>query len=82
MNAMCTFVYLFIVYFSFAPVISASINHYVNYSDIQDLMMVTETEMLTSTLNHHKFTYLDYVFLLPSYCRILIHIYFHLKLYN
>ena len=33
--------------------------------------------MLTSTLNHNKFTYLDYVFLLPSYVRILIHIYFH-----
>ena len=42
-------------------------NHYVNYSDIQVLMMVTETEMLTSTLNHNEFTYLDYVFLLLSY---------------
>ena len=29
----------------------------------------------TYTLN--KFTYLDYVFLLSSYCQILIHIYFH-----
>ena len=69
---------IFSLYISlFAPVISASIHRYVNYSDIQFLMMVTETETLTSTLNHNKFTYLDYVFLLSSYCWILIHIYFH-----
>ena len=49
---------------------------YVNYSDIQVLMMVTETETFKSTLIHNKFTYLDYFFL-SSYCRILIHIYFH-----
>ena len=54
--------YLFVVYFSFAPVISASIHRYVNYFDIQVLMMVTETETLTSTLHHYIFTYLDYVF--------------------
>ena len=36
--------YLFVVYFSFAPVNSASIHCYVNYSDIQVLMMITETE--------------------------------------
>ena len=59
---MCTFLYLFVVYFSFAPIISASIHRYVNYFDIQVLMMVTETETLTSTLHHNKFTYLDYVF--------------------
>ena len=73
----CMFVYLFLVYFSFATVISASIHRFVNYSDIQVLMMVTETETLMSILDHNKFTYLDYVFLLPSYCWILIHIYFH-----
>ena len=73
MNAMCTFVYLFVVYFSFAPVISARIHPYVNYFDIQVLMMVTETETLTSTLNQNKFTYLDYVFLLPSYIYIYIY---------
>ena len=39
--------------------------------------MVTETETLTSTLHLNKFTYLDYVFLLSSYCRILIHTFFH-----
>ena len=49
--------YLFVVYFSFAPVMSARIHRYVNYFDIQVLMMVTETE--TSTLHHNKFTYLD-----------------------
>ena len=62
MNTMCTFEYLFVVYFSFAPVISASTQRNVNYSDIQILMMVTETETLTLTLHHNKFTYLDYVF--------------------
>ena len=71
MNAMCTFVFLFVVYFSFAPVISASTHRYVNYSDIQVLMMVTETETLMSTLNHNKFTYLDYVF----FCYLHIYIY-------
>ena len=30
MNAICPFVYLFVVYFSFAPVISARIPRYVN----------------------------------------------------
>ena len=62
MNAMCTFMYLFVVYFSFASVISASIHRYVNYSGIQVQMMVTETETLTSILHHNIFTYLDYVF--------------------
>ena len=60
MNAMCTFIYLYVVYFSFAPVISASIH--VNYFDIQVLRMVTETETLTSTLHHKIFTYLDCFF--------------------
>ena len=31
LNAMCMFMYLFVVYFSFAPVISASTHRYVNY---------------------------------------------------
>ena len=62
MNAMCAFVYLFVVYFSFAPVISSSIHRYVNYFDIQVLTMVTETETLTSTFHHNIFTYLDYSF--------------------
>ena len=54
--------------FSFAPVISASIHRYVSYFDIKVLMMVTETETITSTLHHNIFTYLDYIFLkLPSY---------------
>ena len=43
-NAISTFMYLFVVYFSFAPVILAGIHRYVNYSDIQVLMMVTNTE--------------------------------------
>ena len=76
---MYTFVYLFVVYFSFAPVISASIHRYVTYFDIQVLMMGTETETLTSTLHHNKFTYLDYVFLLSSYIYIYIYIYTNLQ---
>ena len=74
MNAMCTFVYLFVVYFSFAPVISASIHRYENYFDIKVLMMVTETETLTSTLHNNIFTYLDCFFLVPSYIYIYIYI--------
>ena len=35
--------------------------------------MVTETETLTSTLHHNRFTYLVYVFLLPSYIYIYCH---------
>ena len=62
MNAICRFVYLFLVYLSFAPVTSASILHNVNYSDIQVLMMVTKPEMLTSTLHHNQFTYLGHFF--------------------
>ena len=62
MNTTGTFMYLFVVYFLFAPVISTSIHHYVNYLDIQVVMMVTETKTLTSTLHHNIFTYLDYVF--------------------
>ena len=73
MNPICTFMYLFVVYFSFAPVISASIHRYVNYFYIQVLMMVTETETLTSTLNHDIFTYLDYVF----FCYLHTHTYIH-----
>ena len=40
---MCTFMYLFVEYFSFSPVISANIHRYVNYSDIQVPMIVSET---------------------------------------
>ena len=78
MSAMCTFMYLFVVYFSFAPVISASIHNCVNYFDIQVLMMVTETETLTSTLHHNIFTYLDYVFS-ATFIYIYIYIYMLLK---
>ena len=60
MNTICMSMNLFVVYFSYVPVISASIHRYVNYFDIQILMMVTETETLTSNLHHNIFTYLDY----------------------
>ena len=62
MNAMCTFMHLFDEYFSFAVVISASFHRYVNYFDIQVLMMVTETETLTSIFHHDICMYLYYVF--------------------
>ena len=84
---MCTFMYLFVVYFSFAPVISASIHRYVNYFDI--LMMVTETETSTSTLHHNIFTYLDYVsyasFILSDFNPYLlsyIYIYIYIYIYK
>ena len=48
---LCAHLYLFVVYFSFAPVISASIHRYVIYSDIQILMMVTETETFNINFN-------------------------------
>ena len=44
---------------------------------IQVQWMFTETLSLTSTLHHNTFSYMAYVFLLPSYCQIFIHIYFH-----
>ena len=56
MNTMCTFMYLFVVYISFAPVISASIHRYVNYFEIQLLMIVTETETVTSTWCSRRMT--------------------------
>ena len=78
MNAMCTFMYLFVVYFPFAPVNSASIHRYVNYFDIQVLVMVTETETLTLTLHHNIFACLDCFF---SATFIYIYIYIYLKLW-
>ena len=75
---MCTFMYLFVAYFSFGPDISASIHRYVNYFDFQVLKKVTETEMLTSTLHHNIFTYLDYVFSATFILSDFIHIYFHI----
>ena len=76
MNAMCTFMYVFIVYFSFAPVILASIHCYVNYFDIQVLMMLTETKTLALILHHNIFTYLDYVFS-ATFIYIYIYIYIY-----
>ena len=62
LNAMCMFIYLFVVYFSFAPVISAITHLYCELFYIQVLMMVIITETLTSTSHHDIFTYLDYIF--------------------
>ena len=84
---MCMFIYLFVVYFSFAPVTSATTHLYCELFYIQVLTMVIITETLTSTSHHDIFTYLDYIFfLLPSYCRILsiftfIYIYIIIKLF-
>ena len=64
--------YLFVVYFSFAPIITTSIHRYVNYFEIQVLMMVTETETLTSTLHLKKFTYLDYVTFIYIYIYVCV----------
>ena len=62
LNAMCMFIYLFVVYFSFAPVISAITHRYCELFYIQVLTMVIITETLTSTSHHDIFTYLDYIF--------------------
>ena len=56
------FIYLFVVYFSFAPVISAITHLYCELFYIQVLTMVIITETLTSTSHHDIFTYLDYIF--------------------
>ena len=62
------------------PVISANIHRYVNYFDIQVLMMFTETETLTSTLHNNIFTYLGYVFS-ATFIYIYIHIYTYIYIY-
>ena len=54
---------------------------HVNYFDTQVLMMVTETETLTSTFHHNKFTFLDYVFLLPSCVYICVCVYIYIYIY-
>ena len=41
---LCARLYLFVVYISFAPVISTSNHRYVNYSDVGVPMMVAEAE--------------------------------------
>ena len=86
MNATYTFMYLFVVYFSFAPVISTNIHRYVNYFVILVLMMVTETETFTSTLHHNIFPYLDYVFFCylhtVGFQSIFTFIYVYIKIYS
>ena len=89
---MCMFIYLFVVYFSFAPVISAITHRYCELFYIQVLMMVIITKTLTSTSHHDIFTYLDYIFscylhtvgfypYLLSYIYIYTYIYIHIYTY-
>ena len=61
-NAMCMFMYLFVVYFSFTPVTSTITHLYCELFYIQVLTMVIITETVTSTSHHDIFTYLDYIF--------------------
>ena len=51
-----------------------------NYFDIQVLMIVTVTEMLTSTLHHNIFPYLDYIFS-ATFTHIYIYIYICIYIY-
>ena len=74
-------VYLFVVYFSFAPVISAITHLYCELFYIQVLTMVIITETLTSTSHHDIFTYLDYIFPATFILSDFIHIYFHIYIY-
>ena len=78
---MCMFIYLFVVYFSFAPVISAITHRYCELFYIQVLMMVIKTETLMSTSHHDIFTYLDYIFPTTFILSDFIHIYFHIYIY-
>ena len=73
---MCMFIYLFVVYFSFAPVISAITHLYCELFYIQVLTMVIITETLTSTSHHDIFTYLDYIF------SWYLHIYIYISLFK
>ena len=73
---MCMFIYLFVVYFSFAPVISTITHLYCELFYIQVLTMVIITETLTSTSHHDIFTYLDYIF--SCYLHIYIYIYIYI----
>ena len=68
------------VYLSFRCIFLICSCHLSNHPSIcglfHILMMVTETETLTSTLHHDIFPYLDYIFFLqPSYIYIYIYIY-------
>ena len=72
---MCMFIYLFVVYFSFAPVITAITHLYCELFYIQVLTMVIITETLTSTSHHDIFTYLDYIF------SCYLHIYIYMCVY-
>ena len=74
---MCMFIYLFVVYFSFAPVISAITHLYCELFYIQVLTMVIITETLTSTSHHDIFTYLDNIFS----CYLHIYIYINVFLF-
>ena len=87
LNAMCMFIYLFVVYFSFASVISALTHLYCELFYIQVLTMVIITETLTSTSHHDIFTYLDNIFscylhTVGFYPYLLSYIYIYIYIYK
>ena len=66
LRTLCACLYLFVVYILFVPVISTSIHRYVNYSNIQVLMMVTETETFNvDTINSPILIILFFFFFFP-----------------
>ena len=81
LNATCTFINL-LLYISHLLLSSqqASIAMWTILIS-KSLMMVTETETLTSTLHHNIFTYLDSVFSATFILSDFIHIYFDIYIY-
>ena len=71
LNAMCMFMYLFVVYFSFAPVISASTHRYVNYFISKSWWWLINRNVNVDFTSWYIHLFGLYFFLLPSYCRIL-----------
>ena len=51
LRMLCARLYLFVVYISLVPVISANIHRYVNCSDILVLMIVPKTETFNVDFN-------------------------------
>ena len=75
LNAMCMFMYLFVVYFSFAPVISASTHQYVNYFISKSWWWLINWNVNVDFTSWYIHLFGLYFFLLPSYIYIYIYIY-------
>ena len=70
LNAMCMFMYLFVVYFSFAPVISASTHWYVNYFISKSWWWLINRNVNVDFTSWYIHLFGLYFFLQPSYIYI------------